>query len=367
MVRGRCASIFELCFERPPNGGDPVAMAELPHFCGPQNMGIGWTETSGETSGEREDWKWVQGEKEFGETKKAEVWIGEDLVWRGADVTKTVRIGDMCIAFEDLMCGEEEEESDDQKVSLVLKNEIWQGKRNPKMVSVVQENKDEPGAGSYARLQLEDFTKVPYKYPSGLVWCGTSISDQSLNEAECNRQTRFTIKKVKAFTLSANGAKYKPDVKVEVVLEGAFKHEVFLVIEVGINEITDEDGQSEQMRQQRVEQKMADLVEFACRMKLEKSLQKVVLLNRIPRCDSEEKAALSRFSNQAMRQAFLAKPDRSGVILRSLVLEGDEKLHLSGYFILRLQFKYKGNTWSNTTAADLIPPSRLCCDLDWNL
>ena len=68
---------------------------------------------------------------------------------------------------------------------------------------------------------------------------------------------------------------------------------------------------------------MSELVEFAVRTKKKNSLQKVVLLNRIPRCDSDEKAALSRYSNKAMREALMAQPDISGIVLRSLVLEGD--------------------------------------------
>ena len=109
---------------------------------------------------------------------------------------------------------------------------------------------------SYARLELEDFTKVPFKYPEGLVWCGTSISDQSLNEAECNKQTRFKVKKLKAYTLNAKEAKYKPNINVEAVLRDAFQNnEGLLVIEVGINEITDENGQNEQMRQEKIQQK----------------------------------------------------------------------------------------------------------------
>ena len=214
-------------------------MAELPHFCGPDNMGIGWTET---TSCERTNWMWVQGEREFTEKKMAEVWIGDDLVWRGKErgsgVPKTVTIGDCCIPVDDFNnCGEDE--PDDKKISLVFENEVWEGRRNPKMVLVVKENEDEPGAGSHARLVLEDFTNVPYKYPAGLVWCGTSLSDQSLNVAECNKATRFHIKKVKAFTLKAQGAKYKPHVNVEAVLKDAFEQDQeFLVIEVGVNEIT---------------------------------------------------------------------------------------------------------------------------------
>ena len=64
---------------------------------------------------------------------------------------------------------------------------------------------------------------------------------------------------------------------------------------------------------------MSELVEFAVRTKKKNSLQKVVLLNRIPRCDSDEKAALSRYSNKAMREALMAQPDISGIVLRSLV------------------------------------------------
>ena len=41
---------------------------------------------------------------------------------------------------------------------------------------------------------------------TGLLWCGTSLSDQALSTLDCSLHTRFSVRKLKAFTINASGA-----------------------------------------------------------------------------------------------------------------------------------------------------------------
>ena len=72
-----------------------------------------------------------------------------------------------------------------------------------------------------------------------------------------------------------------------------------------------------------VDSKMRELVSIAADLKRQKKLQKVVLLQRIPRLD--DKSRLSEFSNQAMLQAVCEANDPHGIIVRTLHLGGSQE------------------------------------------
>ena len=116
-VRGRCAKLMTICEERPANGGDHEAMSETPHFCGPEHMGIGWSSGVKRKEGEV---MWQNGEKEANKTRRAEVWLGGELVWRGDEPRARQGYDDDAL------------EHKKEKTMLVLENEVWEGPRNPK-------------------------------------------------------------------------------------------------------------------------------------------------------------------------------------------------------------------------------------------
>ena len=116
-VRGRCAKLMTICEERPTNEGDHEAMSETPHFCGPERMAIGWSSGVKRKEGEV---MWQNGEKEANKTRRAEVWLGGELVWRRDE--PRARQGYDDDALEDKK----------EKTMLVLENEVWEGPRNPK-------------------------------------------------------------------------------------------------------------------------------------------------------------------------------------------------------------------------------------------
>ena len=63
---------------------------------------------------------WQNGEKQANKTRRAEVWLGGELVWRGDE--PRARQGYDDDALEDKK----------EKTMLVLENEVWEGPRNPK-------------------------------------------------------------------------------------------------------------------------------------------------------------------------------------------------------------------------------------------
>ena len=73
---------------------------------------------------------------------------------------------------------------------------------------------------------------------TGLLWCGTSLSDQALSTLDCSLHTRFSVRKLKAFTINASGATYRPEVNAEEILRNQFEGEEFLILEQGVNEVS---------------------------------------------------------------------------------------------------------------------------------
>ena len=114
-----------------------------------------------------------------------------------------------------------------------------------------------------------------------------------LDEEEVSRQTRFSVRKLKAFTITAENAKMRPELNVSSVLleqletswnrlQQETTEEPILVIECGVNDITNiGEDRKEADRLRRVELKMRELFSIAADLKRQKKLEKVVLLHRI--------------------------------------------------------------------------------------
>ena len=333
IVKGRCASSFSSCSETPAKGGDSKSMSQLPHSCGPERMGLGWKDgmKKQKKSLNYEDWM-PGGEEGLRGENVATVMVGTEIVWgesKTEEKSRVVRIGERIVIVErEAIKDLKEEEPEEVKSQNEFEGEVLTGPRIPKMVEVLQYNTDEPGAGKHTRLVLEDFTKVPPPGRAGLIWCGTSLSDQALNTVECTLNSRFSVEFSKAFTINSMGATYKPELNAVDVLRNKIKMEKirsrnvakyqFLIFELGVNEVTDAKGQNE------INSKMKALVNLADDIYKTEKLHKVILLNRLPRCDDKRKAALSLFSNKAMQSALQAK-GTVGIEIRDLALECESK------------------------------------------
>ena len=132
---------------------------------------------------------------------------------------------------------------------------------------------------------------------TGLLWCGTSLSDQALSTLDCSLHTRFSVRKLKAFTINASGATYRPEVNAEEILRNQFEGEEFLILEQGVNEVSNACGENFEEDKQFIASKMRELVELSQELYERNNLKKVVLLKWLIRCDNVKKAELSRYSN----------------------------------------------------------------------
>ena len=132
---------------------------------------------------------------------------------------------------------------------------------------------------------------------TGLLWCGTSLSDQALSTLDCSLHTRFSVRKLKAFTINASGATYRPEVNAEGILRNQFEGEEFLILEQGVNEVSNACGENFEEDKQFIASKMRELVELSQELYERNNLKKVVLLKRLIRCNNVKKAELSRYSD----------------------------------------------------------------------
>ena len=293
----------------------------MPHKCGPMFMGVGWTEEFQSEVRIRSEYEKVP----FVEQMRIEPC--EDIVQEGK--SNKVLVGSYYLNLEDFKddkLGDEEKEVG--KIELVkskfFMNEVLEGQRNPKMMERIGFGTD-PMAGKHMRLELERFQQVDFRYPAKLVWCGTSLSGGSLDEIEVSKQTRFVVRKLKAFTITSENAKMRPELNALSVLQEQIPEksiESIVVVECGVNDITNISEESEGLdRLHRVNLKMRELVSIASELKRRNKLEKVVLLQRIPRLD--EKSQLSQFSDQAMLHAVCEANDPR-IIVRTLQLSGTQ-------------------------------------------
>ena len=135
---------------------------------------------------------------------------------------------------------------------------------------------------------------------TGLLWCGTSLSDQASSTLDCSLHTRFSVRKLKAFTINASGATYRPEMNAEEILRNQFEGEEFLILEQGVNEVSNACGENFEEDKQFIASKMRELVELSQELYERNNLKKVVLLGR-------------RFKDRSGQVLVGAAPDGSDV------------------------------------------------------
>ena len=292
----------------------------MPHKCGPLYMGVGWREE-------------IQSEVKIRSWSEKVPFVDQidfELCDQNAaeDKSTTIVVGNYNLNLEDFKNDEGNEETEETKQTQLVKSkffkdEVLEGQRKPNMIERLGFGTD-PDAGKYLRLEMENFKQVDFRYPAKLVWCGTSVSGGSLDEAEVSRQTRFQVKKVKAFTVTFENAKKRPELNALSVLQEQITDESLVVVECGVNDVTNIFDESENMdRLASIDLKMRELVSIAAFLKKKHKLERVILLQRIPRLD--EKSQLSLFSNQAMLRAVVENTDPHGIIVQTLHLSGSKE------------------------------------------
>ena len=177
---------------------------------------------------------------------------------------------------------EKEEDDDDVKIiEKIIEKEVNECEEEDDVKECEEENikhhdedKEEEEEGRKEGRQ---------KAITGLLWCGTSLSDQALSTLDCSLHTRFSVRKLKAFTINASGATYRPEVNAEEILRNQFEGEEFLILEQGVNEVSNACGENFEEDKQFIASKMRELDELSQELYERNNLKKVVLLKRLIR------------------------------------------------------------------------------------
>ena len=192
-----------------------------------------------------------------------------------------------------------EKEDDDDDVKIIEKEEEEDDVNECEEENIKHHDED--------KEEEEGRKEGRQKAITGLLWCGTSLSDQALSTLDCSLHTRFSVRKLKAFTINASGATYRPEVNAEEILRNQFEGEEFLILEQGVNEVSNACGENFEEDKQFIASKMRELVELSQELYERNNLKKVVLLKWLIRCDNVKKTELSRYSDmqRVKKKSFL--------------------------------------------------------------
>ena len=157
-----------------------------------------------------------------------------------------------------------------------------------------------------------------------VLWTGTSLSDQHLDQMKVGIRTGTKVIKMKAFTIARKDGKKEPQLNVEeLVAEYLEKVKTdIVVVEAGVNEISNLDLNKEpQELRNEVKIKMEHLVHLASTWVVMYPGLRVVLLDRVSRIDSTARARLALEADHAMRMAWQQSGCPANIIIESLNLQ----------------------------------------------
>ena len=161
-----------------------------------------------------------------------------------------------------------------------------------------------------------------------VLWIGTSLSDQHLDAKKLSLKTNTNVKKVSAFTIVAEDGKYKAEKNVEEVASEELEknnHQV-VVIEVGVNEVSDLDiRKAPHLLKQEMNEKMEKLHLLAVKMTMKYKGLKVVLVERVERIDSDQRANQARGADKAMWSWWEANGKPENIVIEKMKLKVKSK------------------------------------------
>ena len=165
---------------------------------------------------------------------------------------------------------------------------------------------------------------VNVKKSESILWIGTSLSDQHLDAKKLSMKTNTNVKKVKAFTIFAEDGKYNPEKNVEDVANKELEKKAYdvVVIEVGVNEVSNLDlRKAPLLLKQEMNKKMERLHLMSVQMTMKYQGLRVVLVERVERIDSDQRANQAMWANQAMLSSWEANGKPENIILEKLNLK----------------------------------------------
>ena len=159
-----------------------------------------------------------------------------------------------------------------------------------------------------------------------ILWVGTSLSNEHLNNSILQENTNTKVNKLKAFTISGGDGRRNKSLNIEDLVPKALADKKYdlIVIESGVNEISNMDIRKEgHVLREEVRNKMEKLFLLAVKYSTDFPDLKVVLLNRLPRLDSTLRADLGREADKAMAKLWEGCGSPDNIILESLNLQVD--------------------------------------------
>ena len=157
-----------------------------------------------------------------------------------------------------------------------------------------------------------------------ILWVGTSINDQHLQANKLEEKVDAKVDKLKAFTITRKEGRKNSNLNAEELIPKALDNKAYdlLVIEMGVNEISNLNISKEKhVLKEEINKQMEKLFHMALQYITDYPDLRVVLLQRLARLDSTDRASLSREADMAMTRMWEENGRPVNVILESLHLQ----------------------------------------------
>ena len=173
-------------------------------------------------------------------------------------------------------------------------------------------------------IVLDEYDETKNVKVEEVLWIGTSLSNEHLDERKASLKTNTNVKKAKAFTVVRKDGKYNPDLNVEDVAKKELEEKPYdvVVVEVGVNEVSNLDlRKNPHLLRTEMKEKIEKLHLLAVQWTEKYPGMKVVLLEMIERIDSDKRANQATGSNQAMHAIWEANGSPKNIIIEKLNLK----------------------------------------------
>ena len=157
-----------------------------------------------------------------------------------------------------------------------------------------------------------------------VLWVGTSLSDQHLDQSILEEKTKTKVDKLKAFTITRSEGKKNKNLNAEDLVSKALENNGYevLVLELGVNEVSNLNIEAEKhVLREHMRNHMEKLFHLALQYITDHPNLKVVVLNRLPRLDSAIRSDLSRWADQDMARLWEENGRLDSIVIESLNLQ----------------------------------------------
>ena len=161
------------------------------------------------------------------------------------------------------------------------------------------------------------------------------LSDQHLDVIQLEKKTVTKVDKLKTFTITRSDGKINPNSNAEELIPKALENQNYdmIVVELGVNEVSNMDvRRSPPELKAEIQSKIEKLFHMSLQYLTDYPNLKVVLLDRLPRLDSNARADMGREADLAMARLWEENGRPEGIILESLHLQVNTKEEMEEVF-----------------------------------